>query len=209
MCLVTKIFLMLSKPYSILKSRRVGVTNLKVLMPHTAINWEKIQCYIMNYTKTTLGWGSHSTHTQTMEVILCMEVRSVTVDEQTWKQVAGRLYIVSGAHIHTFARTLPEVSYTRPDCYSLGSLAPADSLSSTEDQVLFLVSTQCGGKNKCPERVQNKRVQCINSSDNVGPAKRGIAVCWTNRQQESNLLFSECGVFTGAISETSVLFSNI
>lgn len=52
-----------------------------------------------------------------------MEVRLVTVGEQTWKQVAGRLYIVSGTHTHT--RTPPEVRSRRPDSYSLGSTAPA------------------------------------------------------------------------------------
>lgn len=34
-------------------------------------------------------------------MILCTKVRLVTVCEQTWKQVAGKLYIASGSHTHT------------------------------------------------------------------------------------------------------------
>ena len=59
------------------------------------------------------------TQTQTMDAILCMVPRLATVVEQTWRQVAGRLYTVSAARIHTGSymcmRTPPEVRHTGPD----------------------------------------------------------------------------------------------
>lgn len=126
--------------------------------------------------------------------------------EQTWKQVADRIYIYSVrfpyTHTHTYTHTPPEVRYTRPDGYSLGSIAPALW------QLIFKKRTRyCSWcphsacKTVSPERVQRRRIQCIKTM-------RGFSVSQTNKQQESFVISSACGVFTGAIREI-LLFGNI
>lgn len=77
-----------------------------------------------------------------------MEARLVTAGRQTWKQVAGRLNIESGAHVHTVTRTPPEVRSKRPDGYSLGSteLTLWQLSFSKIDQFFLSVFTYCGWK---------------------------------------------------------------
>lgn len=89
-----------------------------------------------------------------------MEARLVTAGKQTWKQVAGRLIIESGAHVHTLTRTPPEVRSKRPDGYSLGSAAlTLWQLSFGKiDQFFPSVSTYCGWKSAKEFMGENKKV---------------------------------------------------
>lgn len=135
-----------------LKCRCGDKTNLLVLVQETVVKLTK-RLVLHNKLYENLRGFTYSIHTNTWTAILCTVPRLATVDEQTWRQVAGRLHwlqcqlhvYTTGSHMCAYP-TWGQARRARRLVTCQHSSGPFGSLSSKRGQVFVLGVHKALGK---------------------------------------------------------------